>query len=400
MFILLQKAPKTGRSTSVALVTTHSWVAVSTSVINSAIVLAEQGYDVDLFVVRSDRFTSPSFDHNRINVIVCNPIVKFLLSDAIFALRQRITGNKYSFIIGFDPGGLIRGGMMSYAWGTPLVFHSLELASIDEHATPKMRFKKAVERWFSKKAVLSLVQDDLRAEILADENGLDRDKIAIAYNSPIGEVLAEKKNYFRSKFSISKNKHIVLAVGSLITDHLIDRIVFSAHKWPDDWVLVLHGWFPDSAFESLIRSEVLKNPDKVFLSTEMLDYKDKYIVYESVDVGLVFFDPKNANLKYAAGSAGKLFDFMRAGVPIIGNDIPRMRELVEGNKCGLVVEDADKIAVTLPLILQDYEEFRQAAFAAYDKYRFDRCYEKVIANLRLSHNNFCNNYASNTRSKL
>jgi glycosyltransferase involved in cell wall biosynthesis len=89
-------------------------------------------------------------------------------------------------------------------------------------------------------------------------------------------------------------------------------------------------------------------------------------------------------LKYAAGSSGKLYDFMRVGVPVVANDIPGMRELVVGNSCGIVIQSAELIGQAIGTMLANYRTYSQSALAAYENYRFDASYEVVLRRIELS----------------
>jgi len=403
------------KKNSVALITTHSWVGVSTSVINTALYLVGKGYEVDLFICELENipehsvYSLPQFKQNNIKIYssreICNrnlplkikspgagkktggimPYLKSLKNrffpvekDLKFVARYIKPPGKYLFIIGYEPSGLLRAGILSRIWRTPYVYHSLEI--YENHETNI----KSLEKWFSRRALLSLTQDEIRADILSLLNGLNRTKVTAAYNSPLGDRIYEKDNYFREKFNISEEKKIVMATGSLLVEHSADKIVRSVAKWPENFVLILHGWITSSPITDagkmteLIRKEMNSKSDRIILSTEILPSGDKYRVFKSVDIGLVFFEPVNLNMKYAAGSAGKLYDFMRTGVPIIAGELPGMRDLLEGNKCGIVVESADNIGEALPEIMKNYSFYSENAHKSYDKYEFSKCYEKIL----------------------
>jgi glycosyltransferase involved in cell wall biosynthesis len=167
-------------------------------------------------------------------------------------------------------------------------------------------------------------------------------------------------------------------------EHWIDRILDSVDAWPADCVLVLHGWIPDSNFATQVTAEATKRPGRVFVSTDLLPDADKYQVFQSAAIGLVCYEPTDDNLKYAAGSSGKLYDFMRVGVPVVANDIPGMRELVAGNSCGIVIESAEHIAQAIGTMLENYRTYSQSALAAYENYRFDASYEAVLRRIESS----------------
>jgi len=379
---------------AVALITAHEWVGVSTPVVMTATYLAGKGYLVDIYMTEDDLcdnlgISTPSIKNDNIEIYKskittqnCRQIIttpsglKIYAKDLKFIEKYISPAKKYDWIVGFDPEGLIRAALLSYSWDVPYIYHSLELYDQEDACTE-------TERLFSQQALLCLIQDEARADILAKTNGINRDKIEIAYNSSLGGILPQKNDYFRKKFGIPKNKTIVLATGTLLSITCIDQIIDSVDNWPANFVLVLHGWIPDKSFESEIYAKMEANKEKIFLSTKILEAHEKNIVFQSADIGLVFYNPVDTNLRFAAGSAGKIFDFMRAGVPIVGNDIPGMSDLLEGNGCGIVVRDAWGIGNVLKNVREHYNSLRKKCLKSFPKYEFGQCYEKLLKRIYL-----------------
>lgn len=368
---------------SVALFTCFEWVSISTSVINTARYLADLGYEVDLYLIPGGRFGEPVFAEQSIRNIVVIP-GRFLVSQLQF-LRARWRQKKvYRFAIGFDALGLITAATQRLVFGTPYAYHSLEILCVSSASSWKLRALKQLERHAARGALLCLTQDAQRGAVLADDLGIPRGRIDIVLNGPMGPALPQRSTYLQRKLGIGEGKTIVLAVGSLMREHWVDRILGSVDAWPEDCVLVLHGWFPDPAFAAHVRAEAARRPGRVFVSTDLLPDAEKYQVFQSAAIGLVCYEPTDDNLKYAAGSSGKLYDFMRVGVPVVANDIPGMRELVEGNACGIVVPTADRLADALRALQADYRAYCRSALAAYEHYRFDASFPAALARIETS----------------
>src|SRR5574341_1436540 len=358
---------------SVALFTCFEWVSISTSVINTARYLAANGYEVDLYLMPSRRFGEPAFSEQGIRKIVVNR-QRFPIGQLKF-LWARWKGKKdYRFAIGFDPLGLITAAIQHLIFGTPYVYHSLEIFCVSSGSGWKPRLLKKLERWAVHRALLCLTQDTQRGTILANDLGISPGSIGIALNSPIGPALPRRSGYLQRRLGIDEGKTLVLAVGSLMRETWVDKILSSVDTWPEDCVLVLHGWIPDVNFAMQVRAQAARRPGKVFLSTDLLPDSEKYKVFQSAAIGLVCYEPIDDNLKYAAGSSGKLYDFMRVGVPVIANDIPGMRRLVEGNSCGIVVQDAAQVGQALRSIQASHRDYGSSALAAYENYRFETSY--------------------------
>jgi glycosyltransferase involved in cell wall biosynthesis len=374
------RSKRSDEARSVALFTCFEWVGISTSVINTARYLAARGYDVDLYLIPSSSFGEPTFTEPSIRKIVVVPR-RFLIGQMKFLWARWKQKRKYQFVVGFDPLGLVTARIQRLVFRTPYVYHSLEILCVSAASDWRLRVLKALERWAARGALLCLTQDAQRGVILANDLGLPRDRIGIALNSPIGPALAERSDYLQRRLGIDASRNIVLAIGSLMREHWVDRILSSVDEWPEEYVLVLHGWIPDRDFATLVRAEAAKRPGRVFVSTDLLADSDKYQVFQSAGIGLVCYDPTDDNLKYAAGSSGKLFDFMRVGVPVIANDVPGMRELVEDNSCGIVVPSAGLIGQAIRTLQINYRAHSQAALAAYEKYRFEASYQAALARI-------------------
>jgi len=61
-----------------------------------------------------------------------------------------------------------------------------------------------------------------------------------------------------------------------------------------------------------------------------------------VRAGLVVFKPTPGHLESAPV---KMFEYMAAGIPVIASDFPRFREIVEGARCGLLVQPDDPVGI-------------------------------------------------------
>jgi glycosyltransferase involved in cell wall biosynthesis len=370
----------------VGLITAHGWVGISTPVLMAARYLAQSGFEVDLFIEEDPSCQAlgialPEFKEANIRIIrlprqappAAIPAIAGGVSafDLSYVQRARKLAGDYQWLVGFDPQGLIRAALLADHWRVPLIYHSLEIHDKEDDL-------KRLEREFSRRALLTVTQDEIRADLLASLNRVPRARVVVVYNSSLGELLPGKRDHFREKFAIPSAERIVLAVGTLLPQHGIDRIIGAAPSWPSGFVLVLHGWIPNPAFDRWVRGQCAAHPDRIFLSTDLLPAERKSIVFQSADIGLVFFSPDDTNLTYASGSSGKIFDFMQAGVPIIANDLPGLRDLIEGNGCGRVVPRAEDIGAALPAIVQDYAPLREGALKSFGRYGFAESYQSLI----------------------
>ena len=194
----------------------------------------------------------------------------------------------------------------------------------------------------------------------------------------MGLPLVEETPWLRKKFGIGSDKIIVLAVGSLIPEHSILELVQAALHWPEKYVLVVHGWFVNPIYEQQVRTLAFIGSDHIHISAELLPLSEKYLVFQSADVGLVFFNPVNVNMRLGGVSAGKLFDFARCGVPVIACDLPGMRELIHDRGWGFVVGDPAGIGQALDQLMTCHDSCRASAIKTYKEYEFSKCYAGIL----------------------
>ncbi|HVM25455.1 MAG TPA: glycosyltransferase [Candidatus Limnocylindrales bacterium] len=81
-------------------------------------------------------------------------------------------------------------------------------------------------------------------------------------------------------------------------------------------------------------------------------------VTSGADVGVSPIVPSCLNYRYSLPN--KLFQYMAAGVPVVASDFPQVREIVEGERCGLVADTTRPAAVAAAIeaILADPAEAR------------------------------------------
>lgn len=366
----------------IALITKYSWVNISTSVINTALYWADKGYIVDVFLERPDdkRFTPLNFGNRSINIVRSSILARFRLDDLLFYLNYFNRNVDYEWVIGFDIDGLIRAGICQFFGGFEVIYHSLEFYE-PQAKTPRALVIKWMERHFSSKASYVFTQDALRCEFLHRDLRIGKDKFKIIYNSPNGNTIRSRHNYFRKLFDIPDNLLVVLCVGSLIKEHYVYNLVDSVSTWMKNFTLVLHGWFPDDKVKRYVLEQQKLLPEMIHISDELFDNENKYVPFQSCDIGFVGFLPVSKNMEYSAGSAGKLFDFLRTGKPIVAFNTPGMFELIEGNGVGFVFNEPGEIACLLLKIKDNYEILSQNCYDTYKTYEFNCQYERIFATI-------------------
>ncbi|MFC1490403.1 glycosyltransferase family 4 protein [Candidatus Latescibacterota bacterium] len=166
-------------------------------------------------------------------------------------------------------------------------------------------------------------------------------------------ILNEFENDSEEKDSARKTDTVAY-IGNITRDRgiieMVKAIGIVHKKMPV--TLVIGGGFAPKSLEDDVRamSEFEFVDFRGFLPRE-----EVATVLSEARAGMVVPQPYSHN-KF--GYMNKLFEYMSAGIPIVGADFPQWRPFVEGNECGLLVDslDPEAIAGAICHILEHPEE--------------------------------------------
>jgi glycosyltransferase involved in cell wall biosynthesis len=374
---------------SIALITAHSWVSISSPVLNTAHWYLDHGFEVWLYLPFLPEQPPQGFPgiepREGLHLVGFQPRLHY---QAPFRWLKRFTSIRWPLdffddlefgwvhrrppphlrtVIAYDHQGLERAIQVTRFWKKPIVYHNLEFLET-------LGFRKVREQRNAKLARCVLTQDDNRANVLSELLGVTRDRIWVSYNSGRGGTKSERHRLFHARFNIRLDKRIVLFIGSIIPEHGIYEVLQSLPSLPDTHCLILHGWVPDPKIKEAIEKSQLLFPEKLFWSSDLIPASRKHQLFASADIGLVLFTGEGLNYRFAAGSAGKLFDCLQNGTPMLGNPIAGMETFLEGNGAGLTRPLDAHFFEAVAEIERDTEGYRARAFHAFGQYAFDPCF--------------------------
>lgn len=141
-------------------------------------------------------------------------------------------------------------------------------------------------------------------------------------------------------------KQVVLYQGRYTDGMGLTEAIQAAKYLPSHVVLAFRGYGPfEDTMRQLIAQEGLTKRVILLPPVPMNDLVHSAV---GVDLGLVVYNPVNLNNLYAAPN--KLFEFIMAGVPCVGSDLPYIREVLVGNQLGLVFRPGDPIDMARTVI--------------------------------------------------
>jgi glycosyltransferase involved in cell wall biosynthesis len=135
-------------------------------------------------------------------------------------------------------------------------------------------------------------------------------------------------------------KRQVCYVGLLDRVHKIDVLMEAmANKCNKDIRLILAGSFveKDDGFSRKIRA--FQGLNQVTMVGQ-IPYDQVISIMAQSRVGILLLERK-----YQFAKPNKLFEYMASGIPVIASDFPPLREIIEGNDCGICVDPTDPSAI-------------------------------------------------------
>lgn len=361
--------------------------ATCPSVFHAVRLLAQNGYAIDLVTTSDHRWRVPAFEGPDVRVLTLSSSVGreifpglSLLRYIILSLRACL-GQSYHCFIGVDQDGLTAATVFSILKQAPVVYYSLEIRFSSPGSGLLQRLRKRLEKWCHKRASLTIIQDAARARLLLKENQVPDAQVANVPNSSAGPPPSfPKERYWNQKYGILIDRTILLHAGGIADYNCVLELARVAHTWPDNWVLVIHG-FGDEAYINQVRQ--FADGQHVLLSLEMVSPEKLDYLIGSADIGIALYNSNfDPNITQMGLSSGKGFQYLRCGLPVIGSDLPGLHELLVDHGCGVLVSGAEQIESAALEILSKYDEYSSSAHRCYlDHGNFEQCFKRVLGHI-------------------
>jgi len=384
----------------------HDW-PLQTQTINLVVKLAESDYFVDLFIknchydfidldqLKNNKNVSVydfSFDggHTNKRGIIKRIIHRIIHLGYLFLDRtiskddfiksvNIIKNNHYKCFIGVEKKGLIWAGKVSTIQEVPYLYYNLELY-IEDHPAfrnsskfDKLRIK---EKIYHKNAKATIIQDEMRGDVLFKSNNIEKTDIVYIPVSLLGKVNKKKVVYLHDKFGISHDKKLMLYFGMISENRFSFKLAEKLNYLNCDCIMVFHG----NGTKHDINRLKKKYGNKLIISLELVSPQRIKLIIASASIGFAFYKNNYANDRLTAFSSEKIALYLQSGVPIIAFDNDNYRKLMEIHHCGELIYSFDELPYAIEKILKNYEYYRKNAFLAYDEfYNF----EKQFINLKV-----------------
>jgi glycosyltransferase involved in cell wall biosynthesis len=225
------------------------------------------------------------------------------------------------------------GVVLKWLTGAPVVYDAHELES---ETNGLSRFRSKLTRWAERMwirgADRSITVCDSIADWYADAYSMPRP--TVIRNVPLKtSATARPTTVLRDAHDVPHDAPLFLYQGSLAPGRGIEALLdiftgFDSHKH-----LVLMGYGP---LEEEIRDAQSSSPNIHFQPAVPPDQVLNYTA--SADAGLCLIE--NTCLSYYYSLPNKLFEYLLSGLPVLVNDMPEQRRIVERFQCGWVVPES------------------------------------------------------------
>lgn len=344
-------------------------------------ILAEPGNLIDIYTIKKENYTTPTFASEFIRVIIYGEVfrgiksgasgVLFFLKYFIFYAKSIIASlNRYDMHVGIG----LRGGVIAVIAARILrrhsVYYSMELYCTEKSTSKKNWVNSLVEGMVFKLANVILIQDLSRAEIIKKHYALGDNKIAILPNSINTFAKRNKTTYLYDEHEIPYNLNILLYIGALSDTCRVLELVKGFQRVPDNWVLVVHSKWDgyDKAIEGYINKLKAAANNRVIIRTKAVALDQLTELIDSADVGVALYDSKSMNVHEVGLSSGKIGHYLASGLPIVVSSQESLSIFTENCRAGITINGGDELAAALDTIKSDYEGYVQRSVACYNKY--------------------------------
>ncbi len=274
---------------------------------------------------------------------------------------RRFATADYDLTVGVDSAGLIAAFPHAGEHGVPLVYLSFEILFADELVGPRDVREKTLECEANARASLTVVQDDLRAGLLAAENGIDADAIARVPVAPAGPAVTGRSSYLRDRLGIPSDRVIVLHSGSFAPWTYSEELLANVRHWPPSHVLVVHGHLGVQCARSV-------GPDaRVYHSRGPLPPDEYTEMVSSADIGLALYKPvgpnrlTQKNVAKIGLASGKFGVYMRCSLPTVSVAQPTYAELLREYGFGVDVPSMEALPNALVRVSENADAHRKQA---------------------------------------
>lgn len=171
-----------------------------------------------------------------------------------------------------------------------------------------------------------------------------------------------------------KGKTIILYQGHIGGGRDLSSFAQAVQELGEGYVLLLVGK------DYGVLKDLRKLCDRI-CHIDFLPAPDYLLFTRQAHVGILSYDPTSENNVFCAPN--KLFEYASYGVPMIGNDIPGLKYMIEPYKAGIIVDESrvDSIKKAIVEVEKNKEEYRKRSRKLYDSFDNKATVSQILNNV-------------------
>jgi len=245
--------------------------------------------------------------------------------------------HKASLLVSNDLDTLLPNHLMHKLKNIPLVYDAHEyFTGVPEleHRPFVRKIWKLIERMIVPRLKNMVTVNDSMAELYQKEYGITP---LVIRNIPLSiEETADPKPT-RKDFNLPDDKRIILLQGAGININRGAEEAVLAMQYTSNALLLIIG---DGDVLPTLKTMVSENDlqDKVsFIPRQSARTLAQYTSLADLGISL----DKDTNINYRLSLPNKIFDYIKAGVPILASPLPEVKKIITRFNCGMLIENHD-----------------------------------------------------------
>jgi glycosyltransferase involved in cell wall biosynthesis len=265
---------------------------------------------------------------------------------------------------------------------------SLEILDKDHVRESRVHkeIKEAEREMLSGKVEWVIIQDQFRADALQRSLGFKLNNFSFLPNSVRrDQTETGRSRYFHKLFDFENDQKIILSAGMIADSVCSLELSRAIGMWNTGLPVktVFHERIEVQGNKAYYDKVRMAGNGRVYMSLKPVPYCDLHTIFTSADIGLAIYSKSHGDNFGIIGSAsGKLFQYIKYGVPVIASDLPGLRELVLDNGIGLVVGGPEDVPAAIEKVLANWESYSNNARKAFeDRLNMDIYLEKTYQSI-------------------
>lgn len=269
-------------------------------------------------------------------------------------------------IYSYDMHGFITGFLANrFGKRKPLIYHNFDLCELEkiDGLTYIIKYLELVMARYADKVILP---DINRAKFFKKEAKLTK-LPDIVMNAPlrIDRLPYNNLEEILKAKGFNLDTKVVLYQGAINESRSLLDVLESMIFWPKNTVLVLSGYVYENFMKEFYKEAKRLNLNGRIILLPPVPYTQISSHTMGAYLGLALYKPLNINLIFNAGASNKIFEYISLGIPVITNDSPYFREVLDSSFAYFAKPDSvEDIARAINLALSDVEEYRRKSQAA------------------------------------